>query len=91
MQRVKLIVRRFQGGTSRAADRGRPGLHHADRSEKTLGSFVFDADGLACAAHLFQAGTSQCIYTLVVRVTRVPLDPTPFDGMAGSQRIQAPL
>jgi hypothetical protein len=69
---------------------GPPGLHHAERSEKTLDSFVFDADGFACAAHLFQAGTSQCINTFVVRVTRVSLDPTPFDGMAGSQRIQAP-
>ena len=40
-----------------------------DRSEKTLDSFGFDAGGLACAAHLFQAGTNQCVYTFLVRVT----------------------
>jgi hypothetical protein len=58
-----------------------------DRSEKTLDSFGFDAGGLACAAHLFQAGTNQCVYTFLVRVTRLSLDPTLFDGMAGSHEV----
>ena len=85
------MSRRMQA--PRAAKRSRSGWHHAEKSEKIAGPVVFifggAADSLAGLARLFQSGAGQCVCPFVVRMTSMSLDPTPFDGMAGSQCIQA--